>query len=68
MPIYGPEGQSEYTDFATALGEEHAAAHELAQCAKIEVYHLLAGELFERLTAAHAKTLAAFKKIETFKQ
>jgi hypothetical protein len=68
MPIYGPEGQPEFTNLATALAEEHAAVHELAQCAKIEVYHLLAGELFERVTAAHAKTLAAFKKIESFKQ
>ena len=68
MPIYRPEGQLEYTDLATALAEEHAAVHELAQCAKIEVYHLVAGELFERVTAAHAKTLAAFKKIESFKQ
>ena len=67
MPIYRPEGQLALTEFAAALAEEHAVAHELAQCAKIEVYSLVAVDLFDRLTAAHASTLAAFKKIEEFK-
>lgn len=66
MPTYGPEGQPALTEFAAALAAEHAVAHELAQCAKIEVYDLLASELFDRLAAAHAFTQAAFKKIERF--
>ena len=68
MSIYRSEGLLAYCEFETALAEEHAVAHELAQCAKIDVYHLLANDLFERITAAHAKTLAAYKKIECFKQ
>lgn len=67
MSTYRPEGQLAYTEFAAALAEEHAVAHELAQCAKIEVYNLVASDLFDRLTAAHASTQAAFKKIEGFK-
>lgn len=68
MPVYRSEGLLAYSEFEAALAEEHAVAHELAQCAKIEVYHLLANELFDRVTTAHAKTLAAYKKIECFKQ
>jgi hypothetical protein len=68
MSIYRPEGLRAYFDFETALAEEHAAVHELAQCAKIEVYHLLAKDLFDRVSAAHAKTQAAYKQIECFKQ
>lgn len=67
MPTYRPEGQLALTEFAAALAAEHAVAHELAQCAKIDAYHLLASELFDRLAAAHEVTLAAFDKIATFK-
>lgn len=68
MSIYRSEGLLAYYEFETALAEEHAVVHELAQCAKIEVYHLLASDLFDRVTTAHAKTQAAYKKIECFKQ
>jgi len=68
MSIYRAEGLRAYFEFETALAEEHAAVHELAQCAKIEVYYLLASELFDRVAAAHAKTMAAYKQIECFKQ
>lgn len=50
-----------------AAAEEHAMAHELAQCAKIEKYGLLAVDLFTRVNAARANTLAAFKAVERFK-
>jgi hypothetical protein len=39
----------------------------LAQCAKIDAYHLLASDLFDRLLSARAATLAAFEKVESFK-
>jgi len=62
MSIYRSEGLLAYSEFETALAEEHAVVHEPAQCAKIEVYHLSASDLFERVTTAHAKTVAAYKK------
>lgn len=68
MPIYRPEGLRAYTEFEAALAEEHAVAHELAQCAKIEFYGLVASDLFERVAIAHEKMLAAFRAIECFKQ
>lgn len=68
MSIYRAEGLRAYCEFEMALAEEHAAVHELAQCAKIEAYHLLASDLFNRVVAAHAKTMAAYKQIECFKQ
>ncbi|MRX08495.1 hypothetical protein GJ697_11665 [Pseudoduganella sp. FT25W] len=67
MSIYHREGQRAFTEFAAALAEEQAAAHELAQCAKIDAYHLVAQDVFKRLTAAHAKTTAAFEQIECFR-
>ncbi len=67
MSIYRAEGLEAFRDYEAALAEEHAMAHELAQCAKIEVYNLLAADLFERVTAARARTLAAFKLVESFK-
>jgi hypothetical protein len=67
MPIYRSEGLLAFSEFEAALAEEHAVVHELAQCAKIDVYHLLANDLFERVTTAHTKTQAAFGKIEGFK-
>jgi hypothetical protein len=68
MSIYRSEGMRAYVKFETALAEEHAVVHELAQCAKIEAYSLLANDLFDRVTAAHVKTMAAYKEIECFKQ
>ncbi|MYM34433.1 hypothetical protein GTP44_07895 [Duganella sp. FT50W] len=68
MSIYRSEGLRAYCEFEKALAEEHAVVHELAQCAKIEAYHLLASDLFDRVTVAHAKTIAAYKQIECFKQ
>jgi hypothetical protein len=67
MPTYRPEGQPAFSEFAAALAEEHAIAHELAQCAKIDAYHLLASDLYDRMTSAHSASLAAFKKVESFK-
>lgn len=67
MTTYRPEGLDAFRAYEAAAGEEHAMAHELAQCAKIDVYHLLATDLFERVTAARSKTLAAFKVVEKFK-
>lgn len=67
MPTYRPEGRIAFTEFAAALAEEHVVAHELAQCAKIDAYHLLASDLFDRLLCARAATLAAFEKVESFK-
>jgi hypothetical protein len=68
MSIYRREGQRAFTEFATALAEEQAAAHELAQCAKIDAYHLVAQDVCKRLAAAHEKTAAAFEKIECFRK
>lgn len=67
MSIYRADGLEAFRDYEAALAEEHAMAHELAQCAKIEVYNLLAADLFERVTAARARTQAAFKLVESFK-
>jgi hypothetical protein len=66
MKIYRSDGQSAFRDYATAAAEEYAVAHELAQCSKIDVYHLLAKELFERVNAARAKTIAAFGILKEF--
>ncbi|WBS00087.1 hypothetical protein OU994_17335 [Pseudoduganella sp. SL102] len=66
MQIYRSNGQSAFHAYAIAAAEEHAVAHELAQCSKIDVYHLLARELFERVNAARAKTNAAFGKLKEF--
>lgn len=68
MPIYRSEGLRAYTEFEAALAEEHAVVHELAQCAKIEFYGLVASDLFERVATAHEKMLAAYKTIECFRQ
>jgi len=68
MPIYRSEGLRAYTEFEVALAEEHAVVHELAQCAKIEVYNLVASDLFDRVTIAHEKMLAAYQLIERFRQ
>lgn len=68
MPIYRSEGLRAYTEFEAALAEEHAVVHELAQCAKIDVYNLVASDLFDRVAIAHEKMLAAYKSIECFKQ
>jgi len=66
MKTYRSNGQSAFRDYATAAAEEYAVAHELAQCAKVEVYHLLATELFQRVNAARAKTLTAFAQLKQF--
>lgn len=66
MSIYRQEGLAAYREFAAALAEEQAVAHELSECAKIEVYHLLARDLFERMALAHAKTAEAFARVQCF--
>lgn len=66
MSIYRPEGRAAYRDFALALAEEQAVAYELSECVKVEVYSLIARDLFERMTAAHAKTVAAFAAVQCF--
>lgn len=68
MPIYRAEGLRAYAEFEAALAEEHEVIHELAQCAKIDVYHLVASDLFDRVKIAHEKMLAAYATIECFKQ
>jgi hypothetical protein len=67
MHTYSPDGIEAFRAYAVAAAEEHQMAHELAQCAKIEKYGLLAADLFDRVNAARAKTLAAFKAVERFK-
>lgn len=67
MHTYSPDGIEAFRAYAVAAAEEHQMAHELAQCAKIEKYALLAVDLFARVNAARAKTLAAFKTVERFK-
>jgi hypothetical protein len=67
MQTYSPDGIEAFRAYTIAAAEEHEMAHELAQCAKIEKYGLLAVDLFARVNAAHAKTLAAFKAVERFK-
>ena len=66
MEIYRAEGMEIYRAYAKAAAEEHAIAHELAQCAKIEVYHLLAAELFTRVAQARSNTIAAFALLKRF--
>lgn len=68
MPIYRSEGLLAFREYEAALAEEHAIIHELAECAKVEVYRLLADDLFDRATIAHARTVAAYGIIECFKQ
>jgi len=67
MYIYRPEGGTAYRDFAVALAEEQEVAYELSQCVKVEVYSLMAQELFDRMAAAHAKTTTAFEAMQCFK-
>lgn len=67
MNTYRPEGLDAFRAYEAAVGEEHAMAHELAQCAKIDVYNLIAPGIFERVGLARTKTLAAFKMVEKFK-
>ena len=67
MSIYRSEGLAAFREFEAALAEEHAIAHELSQCAKIDAYHLLAADLCERVTAARAKSAEAFKQVECFR-
>jgi hypothetical protein len=50
-----------------ALAEEQEVAYELSQCVKVEVYSLMAHELFDRMVAAHAKTAVAFAAMECFR-
>lgn len=64
---YLPDGIDAFRAYEGALAEEYEAAHELAQCAKIDVYSLLAVDLFERVAAARLKTLEAFNLVEKFK-
>lgn len=68
MPIYRAEGLRAYAEFEAALAEEHEVVHELAQCAKIDAYNLVASDIFERVRIAHEKMLATYETIESFKQ
>lgn len=68
MQTYRAEGITVFRAYASAVAEEHEVAHELAECAKIEVYQLIAAGLFTRVNEARAKTIAAFRAIEAFKQ
>lgn len=67
VPIYGSEGMLAYCEFEAALAEGEAVMLELAQCSMVEVYHLLASDLFDRLASAHGKTVAAFIKTNLLK-
>lgn len=67
MHTYNPDGIAAFRAYAVAAAEEHEMAHELAQCAKIEKYALVAVDLFTRVNAARSKTIAAFKAVERFK-
>ncbi|MBV7534513.1 hypothetical protein KW842_01915 [Duganella sp. sic0402] len=67
MHTYSQEGIDAFRAYAIAAAEEHEMAHELAQCAKIEKYSLLAPDLFTRVNTARSKTIAAFKTVERFK-
>jgi hypothetical protein len=66
MSIYRQEGAAAYREFALALAEEQQVAYELSQCVKVDVYRLMAKDLYDRMTAAHAKTAAAFAVIQCF--
>lgn len=66
MSIYRQEGAAAYREFAVALAEEQEVAYELSQCVKVDVYNLLARDLFDRMSAAHAKTAAAFAVMQCF--
>lgn len=66
MTTYNAQGIAAFQAYAAALSEEHAVAHELAQCAKIEHYHLLAGDLFTRLNSARASSATAFQLLQSF--
>lgn len=67
MHTYNSERIEAFRAYAIAAAEEYEMAHELAQCAKIEKYSLLAIDLFTRVNAARSKTNAAFKTVERFK-
>lgn len=66
MSIYRQEGAAAYRAYALALAEEQAIAYELSQCVKVDVYHLMAQDLYERITAAHTRTAAAFAVMQCF--
>lgn len=67
MSSYRPEGFVAFTELAVALAEEQVIAHELAHCAKVDVYHQLAADIYGRLQAARARTRIAYDRIEQFK-
>ena len=67
MEFYRSEGLAAFQGYENAAAEEHQLAHELAQCAKIDVYSLIAVDLFNRVNAARLKTIAAFRLVESFK-
>lgn len=66
MSIYRQEGAAAYREFAVALAEEQEIAYELSQCVKVDVYSLMAQDLYDRITAAHGKTAAAFAVMQCF--
>jgi hypothetical protein len=66
MKIYRAEGLDAFTNYEKAAAEEYAVAHELAQCAKVEVYELLAVDLFQRVKESRLKTAIAFEKLKNF--
>jgi hypothetical protein len=66
MSIYRQEGAAAYREYALALAEEQEIAYELSQCVKVDVYSLMAQDLFDRLAAAHSKSAAAFALVQCF--
>lgn len=66
MSIYRQEGAAAYREFAVALAEEQEIAYELSQCVKVDVYGLMAQDLYDRLALAHSKSAAAFALMQCF--
>lgn len=68
MSSYRPDGFIVFGELAAALAEEQAIAHELAHCAKVDVYHQLAANIYDRLEAARAKTQIVYDRVAQFKR
>lgn len=66
MKIYRAEGIESYIKYAEAISAEHTAAHELAECCKVEVYSLLAVDLFTRVKQARQATAEAYENLSRF--
>jgi hypothetical protein len=64
MDMYPAEGLSVFRAYAVAVADGHAVAHELAQCEKIDVYKLLAADLFTRVNAVRKKSQEALRPLK----